>query len=302
MSLSTVTKTVGIGLRVGSKFVIKHLPTLLTALGSMGVVAGTVMAAKQTPEAKVEFDEAKAEWEAKPEAEKTSGNKADYIFRIVKIGSKYYLLVGLVIAGSIICFWVANHINLKRIAVLSTGLAATSEQLKDLEKKVREKDGDKALQKMKDEINSEKLKEAQIDPSIGKKLNMTIGECVIWDPIMKHPSAGTAEQVRRATAMVKEDLTEQLMGGEKYAFVCHSDFLSWCGFDIHGPVYDSDAGEYLGFGVNAPNDLSISNIHALVDDAVDISWTADMLDGEIPVLALKYGNPPKYQIYNWGTL
>lgn len=303
MSLNTIGKTIGIGMRLGSKFIVKHLPTILTAVGTVGVCVGTVMAAKKAPEAKVELDKVKAEWEAKPDQEKTNGNKADYVFKLVRVGTRYYGIVIAIVGGSIVCFWVANHINLKRLSAAMLAAKISSEQLKDLENKIREKDGDKTLQQMKDEINMEKMKKSPIDKNMVSSLNYTIGECVVWDPIMKHPFPSSAEKIRRAIAMVKEDLTEQLIDGETYAFTSYSDFLEWAGCDISGPVYDSDAGTYLGFAINSlGKDVSLNDIHQLVNDAVDVSWTSAMLEGEVPMLALKYGNPPRYQYKNdWDT-
>lgn len=294
MSLNTVFKAAGAGVRIGGKFVVKHLPTILTAVGSVGVVVGTVLAAKKAPEAKEELDKEKEAWEEKTPEEKAELGKAHYIFRVAKVGGKYYGLVCLVIGGSIVCFWLANHINLKRLGAALAGLKLVSDQNEELENKFKEKFGKNEVTKAKDEINQEKNKDIQVDPAMANRLNHTIGECIVWDPIMKHPFISSAEAIRRAEGMVKSELEEQLLDGEKYAFVSYSDFLSWAGCDIKGPSYDNDGGTYLGFGIEFLNGADPAKIRQAIENAVDISWTADMLEGTVPVLALKYGNPPKY--------
>lgn len=296
MGFSTILKAGGAGVRVCSKFVVKHLPTILTAVGTVGVIVGTVLAAKKAPEAQEEFVKEKEKWEKMTPEEKEEHGKAEYVFRIAKVGARYYGLVCLVVGGSIVCFWVANHINLKRTAAAVAGLKVVSDQLTDEEGKFKEKFGKKEVDKAKDELNAEKNKDIKVDPEMAAKLNRTIGECVCWDPIMKHPFTSSAEAIRRAIRMVKDELRQQIIDGDKYAFVPYSDFLCWAGCEVRGPSYDTDAGQYLGFGVNV-TERSVGNLDELIDDAVDVSWTSDMLEGEIPVLALKYGNPPKYAYF-----
>ncbi len=81
-----------------------------------------------------------------------------------------------------------------------------------------------------------------------------------------------------------------------YAFYPYSDFLEDCGYEAKGPYIQQDAGQFLGFVVEdtAANEYSPDELHRVCEDAVDVDWTSDMKDGVIPVLALKYGNPPRY--------
>ena len=67
MTISTAIKAAEAGLKVSGKFVVKHLPTILTAVGTAGVIFGTIQAARKAPDAKAEFEQAKQKWESLPE-------------------------------------------------------------------------------------------------------------------------------------------------------------------------------------------------------------------------------------------
>lgn len=282
MNVKTIVTTVRAGAKVGGRWVVKHLPTILTTIGSAGVITAIVMTAKKAPAAKAELDEIKEEWDETEEKEKQ--NKADYIFKLVRVGVKHYWMVALVVGGSISCFWFANHVNLKRLSAALTAAAISRENLKELENKIVEMDGEKKLTKLKDEISKDKVEKSDLDLD-----NIWgVGEHLCYDSIGKHYFMSDIDKIKKAERMVKEDLREQLRRGDNYAFVPLSDFLNWCGDN-------SGFGDLLGFQVEAIGyDLSEDDVNNLVEEAIDISGGSALKDGSIPVFVINYDVTPKY--------
>ena len=189
MSPSVILKTVKVGMKVGGRWAMKNLPTILTAVGTVGVIIGVVDAVKRTPDAKDELDEATEEWESLEDKEKRS--KADYIFKKVRIGVKHYGVTILIIGGSIVCFWVAHRICWKRLSAALILAATQKENLKDLEEKIKEKDGEKVLKNMKDEIAGEKAKKEFKDAD--QRPTALSPEVLMWEPLGKHRFVGRDE-------------------------------------------------------------------------------------------------------------
>lgn len=295
MTISAAIKAAEAGLKVGGKFVVKHLPTILTAVGTAGVIFGTIQAARKAPEAKAEFEQAKEKWESLPE---DARSKPDLIWRYIKVGARYYGIVCLVVGGSIVCFWMANHVNLMRLGAATAGMAYYKKYAEDLEKGVKEEGGDGALSKIKDKINANSVKNAPPPDIDASKLDSTIGECIVWDPIQRHWFISSAEQIRRARRRVVDSLGEQITRGEPWSFVPYTDFLEYAGYRDHGPNIAGDAGACLGFGFEMPKDpdfgFSEDEVEVVANDAVGVSWTPVMYGGEVPALALKFDEPPVY--------
>lgn len=294
MTINAVVKTVEAGLKFGGKLAVKHLPTILTAVGSAGVIFGVVRTAKKAPEAHAKIQEAIDEWNAQPDKEKRS--KVEYVWRLVKIGAKYYGVICLVIGGSIVCFWIANHINIKRLLAAVAAAKVSSDYAADLENQIKKNGGDKALNDIKDKINAEKIQTDPLPQNMDiSKLNGMIGECPVWDPIMKQWMISSADRIRAARARCVDELVQQMAEGEPWAFVPYSDFLEYAGWRNNGPHCGNyDAGTYLGFGLHLPVDLDHASLREAAEEAIGVNWTAALKDGIVPVLALRYDNPPVY--------
>ena len=158
MTLSTLIKGGKLLLKNGGKYIVKMAPGILCATGTAGIVGALILTAKKAPDAKKDFDAEKAKWDAIPNKE--DRNKADYIFKLVRIGAQHYWVVIAVATGSIVCFWLANHINFKRLMSALTALGVTTKSKEELEEKIKEMDGEKHLRAVKDEIAKDQLKKA----------------------------------------------------------------------------------------------------------------------------------------------
>lgn len=296
MNLNTTIKAVQGALKVGGKLVVKHLPTILTAVGSCGVLAGVILTAKKAPDAAEEFKKVKAK--------KDEMDKADYVWQCVKVGARYYGIVALVVGGSVVCFWVANHINLTRLGAALAAAKVSSDYAKDPEEQIKKNGGDKALVDMKDEINAEKIRDTpfpkELDPSA---LNHTIGETPVWEPVSRGWYVTTVHKILHAQNMVREDLARQLREGQVYAFSPICDFLEYADMELKGPYTSEDSVNHLGFAVdvsNEANDLSEDEIEAKCEQACRVDWTSIVKDKMVGALVLKYDEPPKYR-FAWET-
>lgn len=294
MNLNTAIKAVQGTLKVGGKLVVKHLPTILTAVGSVGVVAGVILTAKKAPDAHKEFVEVKAK--------KDEMDKADYVWQCVKVGARYYGIVTLVVGGSVVCFWLANHINLTRLGAALAAAKVSSDYAKDLEDQIKKNGGDKALTNMKDEINAEKIRDQPFpegfDPN---NLNHVIGETPVWEPVSRGWYVTTVHKILYAQEMVRADLAKQLREGQVYAFSPICDFLEYAGMELNGPSTSEDSVNYLGFAVDVSSiacNLAEDEIEALCERACKIDWTSIVKDNMVGALVLKYEEPPKYR-FDW---
>lgn len=294
MNLNSAIKAVQGTLKVGGKLIVKHLPTILTAVGSVGVVAGVILTAKKAPDAHKEFVEVKEK--------KDEMDKADYVWQCVKVGARYYGIVALVVGGSVVCFWLANHINLTRLGAALAAAKVSSDYAKDLEDQIKKNGGDKALTDMKDEINAEKIRDQPFpegfDPS---KLNHVIGETPVWEPVSRDWYVSTVHKILYAQEMVRADLAKQLREGQVYAFSPICDFLEYAGMDLKGPPTSEDSVNYLGFAVDVSSiatNLAEDEIEVLCERACKVDWTSVVKDNMVGALVLKYEEPPKYR-FDW---
>lgn len=297
MNFNMILKTVETGLKVGGKFAVKHLPTILTAAATFGVISGSVLLVKKAPEAHEKIQEEKKKWENLPEEAK--GDKVEYAWRIIKVGTRYFLVPVLIIGGSIVGFWFANGINLKRLTAATAALKVTSDYAKDLEDQIKKDGGEGKLTKFKDQINTEKYEKGDIPPipKTNRELNHTIGETPIWDPASRSWYISTRQNFEQAAKKAGDDLYSQLIrNGWTSAFVPISDVLAYGNLEPSGPNMSDDSINYLGVGVDIPTKMTDPDeIYQACMDAVDIGFTSLIKDDSVGALAVKWRNPPKWK-------
>ena len=275
---NTVVKAIKMGCKHGGKFLAKNAPTGLCIIGTVGVVAALILAVEKAPDAQAELKKEKAIWEATPDKDKR--NKADYIFKLVRIGTQHYWVVIAVATGAVVCFWLANHISIKRLksALLAAGLATKSKE--ELEEKIKELDGEKHLSKLKEEVAVDQLRKAD-DIDFSKEYGP--GESWFYEPGSRQYFRSNYERIRQSCNAVREDLESQIIDdGCKYAWVPANDFLLDIGCEM------CDFGNSLGFGVEIiSNDISRDEIRNLCQDACAIKFGSDFKNG-VPCGVLIY--------------
>lgn len=265
-------KTIENGLRIGGKLIIKHAPTILTALGTIGVGASIVLTAKKAPEAKKELDEVREEWEEIPDKEKR--NKADYIFKLVRVGAKHYWVVVLLVGGSVACFWIANHVSLRRLTSALTAAGLSAKAKEELEDKIKEIDGEKHLKTIRDEIDADKIRNNP--PVEGQVYDTGLGMHLCYEPITGRYFYSNIEKIKQAVLQIREYL-------QKDGYVSVNDWFNELLLDT------TEAGRYLCW--TARNFEEINDF--------DISFSSQLTPDNIPVLVIRYDVPPIRDLSDW---
>lgn len=127
----------------------KWASTILTCIGTAGVVVTSVLTAKATPKAMKICEELRNEKVNNYEEEPT---KLDY----VKAAWKCYIPAIVAGASTITCIFGANVLNMKAQASLASAYALLDSSYKDYQKKVEELYGKEGSNHVRDEIIKEK--------------------------------------------------------------------------------------------------------------------------------------------------
>ena len=134
-----------------SLYVRRNAPTILTCVGSIGVVATSVMAVKATPKALQLLEEAKAD----------KGDKLTKL-EIVAVAWPAYIPAIVTGAATIACIFGANVLNQCQQASLASAYALIDNSYKEYKKKVEELYGKESNAQVQQEIAKVKYKENDI--------------------------------------------------------------------------------------------------------------------------------------------
>ena len=252
-------KTIIGGVKVVGKWAAKNMPTILTVVG-VGMMAGaTVEAIKEAPLAKEELDILDTE----------ELTHKEYFVKKTKIIAKHYWKVAaLDILGGVSIFG-GNHMNLRRLATATALLSTKTDELKKLEQKILEKDGEKKLQKYKDEIIQEDAKKAAGDYfDISTVYNTGKGNTLCFDSIGQRFFLSDLEYIRQMRDEFNNAQGEQ-MQRHKEAVASLNDWYGYIGL----PPLD---GKFNGkrMGPNLGKDLGWRN------RLMQLKFTAGMLEND----------------------
>jgi hypothetical protein len=270
MQMSTIVKGGLKALKIIEKGAVKHLPTILTAVGSAGVIGGVILAVKKTPDAKKELDKEKKNWEDIPDKENRV--KADYIFKCVRIGAQHYWLVGLIIAGSLTCFWLANRISLKRLTSALTAAGLSAKAKEELEQKIKELDGEKHLQNLRDDIDKDRI--LNNPPEEDKIINTGLGSHLCYEPITGRYFYSNIERIRKAVIMCRNEL-------QKEGYLSVNDWFASINLDSTDLTLC-----WTADSIGEVNDF-------------DISTSSQLTSDDIPVLVIRYDINPTMERPDW---
>lgn len=134
-----------------SLYVRRNAPTILTCVGSIGVVATSVMAVKATPKALRLLEEEKAE----------KGGDLTKL-EVVAVAWPAYIPAIVTGATTIACIFGANVLNRCQQASLASAYALIDNSYKEYKKKVEELYGKEANAQVQQEIAKDKYKENNI--------------------------------------------------------------------------------------------------------------------------------------------
>ena len=139
-------------------FVKRNSATILTALGSAGLVATTVMAVKATPKAMGLIKQ----------AEEEKGDKLTRL-EVVQTAGKVYIPTIIVGVSTLACIFGANTLNKRKQAALISAYALLDSSYKEYKNKVDELYGEEAGQEVQAFIASDKYDDS-VEVEDGKEL------------------------------------------------------------------------------------------------------------------------------------
>lgn len=174
-------------------FIKKNAGTILSVMGSIGVVATAITAARAAPKAIKLLDDAREE----------KGSKLSKM-EIAQIGFKTYLPVGLVSAATITCIMSANVLSRNKQANITSAYALLDQSYKDYRRKVIEMYGEETDHKIIEAIAVDKAKEVRISASymcdnVDLSLDDSSGKPVLWyEEYSKRFFEATLEQILSA--------------------------------------------------------------------------------------------------------
>ena len=174
-------------------FIKKNAGTILSVMGSIGVVATAITAARAAPKAIKLLDDAREE----------KGSKLSKM-EIAQIGFKTYLPVGLVSAATTTCIMSANVLSRNKQANITSAYALLDQSYKDYRRKVIEMYGEETDHKIIEAIAVDRAKEVRISASymcdnVDLSLDGSSGKPVLWyEEYSKRFFEATLEQILSA--------------------------------------------------------------------------------------------------------
>lgn len=174
---------------ITKKGVIDNAPTILTALGAVGVVSTAVLAAKAAPVANdciLKDREENGDY----------ADRWDKFSRVLKVTWRPYSQTAISAISAIVCIAAAQKTNLRRQAALISAYTLSQDTLREYREEAQEIFGRKKSQELDGNVAAKKTKK---DPS--KESNTVIignGEAVIYDAFSGRYLKGDIEMVRKA--------------------------------------------------------------------------------------------------------
>ncbi len=174
-------------------FIKKNAGTILSVMGSIGVVATAITAARAAPKAIKLLDDAREE----------KGSKLSKM-EIAQIGFKTYLPVGLVSAATITCIMSANVLSRNKQANITSAYALLDQSYKGYRRKVIEMYGEETDHKIIEAIAVDRAKEVHISASymfdnVDLSLDDRSGKPALWyEEYSKRFFEATIEQILSA--------------------------------------------------------------------------------------------------------
>lgn len=187
------------------KFIVGNLPSVLTGLSLAGGVTTVILAIQATPKAIILLDEA-----ANKIIEEHPDEKFDGFTRteVVKIAWKPFVPVVIMGVISGLCGVGANSVNIKRNAALAGLYSLTEATLREYQSKVVETFGDVKAQKVKDDINHDRI--IRHPPKDNEVTVTGHGNVLCYDKISGRYFRNDIENIRKIQNDKNRDLMDEM--------------------------------------------------------------------------------------------
>lgn len=215
-------------LRYSKSFLKRNASTILTCVGSAGVVATAVMAAKATPKAlaRVEL------------AETMKGEELTKLEK-VQVAAPAYIPSVIVGASTIACVFGANILNKRQQAALMSAYALLDKSYKEYKAKVVELYGEEADK----EVRAEIAKDKYIDEDISL---IDDGKQLYYDDYSGRYFEATTETMLRAENTINRMMAEtsgvylneyfELVGLERTDY---GDYIGWSSCEMYDTTWST---------------------------------------------------------------
>ena len=233
----------------------KHSPEILTGTGIAGMIVTTVMAVRATPKALMLLEEKKNECET------------DTLTLVETVKTAWTCYIPSVIIGgmSVFCLIGASSAHIRRNAALATAYALSETTLKEYQKKVVETIGEKKEHAIRDSIAKERIDR---HPVKQQEIIMTNkGETLCYDSLSGRYFKSDIDKIKKSV----NELNRQMIADE---YISLNDFYYELGLD------NTKLGDDLGWHID--------------DGLIEISFSSQLANGEIPCLVLDYQIAPQY--------
>lgn len=234
-------------------FLKKNSPTILSIIGSVGVVATTVLAVKATPQALLLLEE----------AENEKGEELTAV-ETVKAAWKPYIPAAISGLSTIACILGANCLNARSQASLMSAYALLDNSYREYRDKTRELYTDEAV-----DIEHEMIK-SQYDNSI----ILHNGNELFFDFQSRRYFESSLDTVKRAEFMLNQKLTT-------HGHVWLNDFYDFLG------IPRTEYGYYMGWST-----FKSDKMYAYDDILLELEYEKTIMDDglECNIITIKY--PP----------
>lgn len=248
-------------LKHGTKFIVKHSPTILTIFG-VGMMGGaTVVAIVETPKANSEF--VLLECDDAITHNEYLKKKARIIFY------HYWLTATLSLGGAAMIFW-SHHVTLGQTAAAIAAYRMKTEDLEKLEAKIAQTDGEKHLEKMKTEMMKDTI--GANPPDDASIIDTGKGKMLCYEVVSGRYFYSDIEKIRKAN----NDLNEQIADAKQYGDEPDISINEW---------YD-----YLGLErTRTGNKLGWHN------QLIRLNFTSLLTTDGTPCLCVGYKDPPVWE-------
>lgn len=167
-------------------FLKKHSPTILTVMGTGGVIATSILAVKATPKAMLLLEEARKE----------KGEELTVV-ESVKAAWKPYIPAVATGVSTIACIWGINYLSIKNQASLMSAYALLDQSYKEYQNKVKEIHGEEAELNIEREI---------IKSHYNNDIEVQEGKLLFYDRTSQQFFEDTMEHVLAAESKFLENL------------------------------------------------------------------------------------------------
>lgn len=178
------------------QFIVRNASHIMMAVGTGASLSAVIFSAKMSPDAEDEL-----EWQ-----EKNKGSKLT-AWEIVKIYGRYFGPAAAMEVLSLLCFWAAHGIDIRRQAVLS-GLVATAEEaLRAYQTQMKEMISEKAEKEIR---NSVAQKQVDAHPIPATNTYLMDGGTERWWMIDRHYFKSTYQQIKDAQNVANHKMIQHM--------------------------------------------------------------------------------------------